>query len=857
MLNRKFKKMVLCLVLIGFGANFANAQQEILQINKWITNWYLLGPIELEEGLSEANHLGGFEKDVLSKHGGETDLHVINGPVEKIDSASLAWFKYTSPDSTINLDEAISKRSYVAAYAYKEIFAEEEGTYILSLGTNDGGRLWINGVEIWDYPDARALTPDDDLIPVFLQKGRNQILLKVEERGNNWGFCIRILQFNIDEFMKNEDIFDVVTSPNGESELRFVLNAQVAENLFSFVNMAINSTNKKSDLIWDGEWTKKSRMVLDLDNQVAKPYMLHIIAESKSGKKWKNKILFKSGKRNGYTLFSNKKTDYRIIVGEDASESEQWSAKELQDYLFEISGATFAIESDDSDLTKNEIVIGFNKHSQQLLGDNFDMPELMDESFTYQNVQSNIVLLGGRQRGTMYAVISFLENTFGVRWYTPKVTVVPKRENYTFDYIYHFEKPSIQVRNDFYYEAFDPIWAAHNRINGAMGFREQPGGIEGYWGVHTFYRFMPPSEFFDEHPEYYSLIDGKRTHERTQLCLTNPDVLDIITERLRQAMRENPNNLIYSVSQNDWRNPCKCNNCKAIVDDEGAQSGIMLWFVNQVADRIKEEFPDKYIGTLAYDYTRKPPEKIKPKENVVIRFCSIECCFAHDFNSCPKNQDFLSDLQRWSVVSPHMYIWDYVVNFNHYIMPFPNFNVLQPNIKTFLDNNSIGIMEQAAFQSRGGEFAELRAYVIAKILWDTECNVDEVIDDFMYGYYGRSGQYVREYLDLLHAQLTPETHIYLGLKPDDIIFPEKFIIEADKIFNKAEIVAESTEILERVEMARLPLMYLKCVRNPVNSKYDGTYDKFNIVVKREGITHLAELGEAHVKDFHSRILNAK
>ncbi|MEA3479996.1 MAG: DUF4838 domain-containing protein, partial [Bacteroidota bacterium] len=472
------------------------------------------------------------------------------------------------------------------------------------------------------------------------------------------------------------------------------------------------------------------------------------------------------------------------------------------------------------------------------------------------NVNSSIMLLGGKQRGTMYAVFSFLENEFGVRWYTPGVTIIPEREGFVFNHIYHYEEPSIQVRNDFYYEAFDPTWAAHNKINGAMGFREQHGDIEGYWSVHTFYKFMPPEEFYDEHPEYYSLIDGKRIHERAQLCLSNPDVLDIVTERLKQSMRENPSNLIYSVSQNDWRNPCQCAKCQAIVDNEGSQSGVMVWFVNQVADRIEEEFPHKYVGTLAYQYTRKAPEKVKPKENVVIRLCSIECCFAHDFISCPENQEFLTDLQEWASISPHLYIWDYVVNFSHYIMPYPNFHVLQSNIQTFRDNHSIGIMEQAAYQSRGGEFAELRAYVLSKLLWDAECQVDEVISDFMYGYYGRSGQYVKEYLDLLHAQITPDTHIHLGLKPDDLIFSDNFIKEADKIFDKAEIAAENSELKERVEMARLPLMYLKCKRNPINSLYDGTYERFSKIVDREGITHFAESGKPHMEDFHYQIKNA-
>jgi hypothetical protein len=517
----------------------------------------------------------------------------------------------------------------------------------------------------------------------------------------------------------------------------------------------------------------------------------------------------------------------------------------------------FPIKTDNAEMTEHELIIGYNKHSISILGSDTKIPAKTDETYSYKNDGAKILLLGGEERGAMYAVFSFLENELGCRWYTPSVSVIPSKEKFSFNYLNHSESPSIQVRNDFYYEAFDPIWAARNKINGAMNFREQHGGVEGYWRVHTFFPFMPPAEFYDKHPEYYSLIDGERIHERAQLCLTNPDVLDIITERLKETIRENPEYLIYSVSQNDWRNPCQCDKCQAIAKKEGSESGPVIWFVNQVAERIKDEFPDKYVGTLAYQYTRKPPANIVPHENVVVRFCSIECCFAHDFNSCSENTEFLSDLKGWAAIAPHMYIWDYVVNFSHYILPYPNFKVLQSNIKTFRDNKAIGIMEQAAYQSRGGEFAELRAYLIGKLLWNADVDVDEVIDDFMAGYYGRSGQYVRAYFDFLHSKLTPETHIHLGLRPDDILFSGNFVSEAEKIFDLAESVADNAEILRRVEMARLPIMYLKCKRTPIEAKYDGTYNRFNTIVQREGITHFAESGQTHVESFHREMELAK
>jgi hypothetical protein len=238
----------------------------------------------------------------------------------------------------------------------------------------------------------------------------------------------------------------------------------------------------------------------------------------------------------------------------------------------------------------------------------------------------------------------------------------------------------------------------------------------------------------------------------------------------------------------------------------------------------------------------------------VIRLCSIECCFSHDFVTCPKNADFVEDTRGWAAIAPHLYVWDYVVNFSHYVMPFPNFPVLQPNLQFFRDHNAIGVMEQAAYQSRGGEWAELRAYVIAKLLWNPDHpDVDSIIDDFMYGYYGRSGQHVRDYFDLLHAQVTPETHIHLGLSPGDVLFTDRFVEQAGALFDEAEKVADNEEIGRRVEMARLPVMYLKCKRMPRLALQDGTYDRFTAIVAREGITHYAESGKPHKQAFHAEM----
>lgn len=856
-------KSFLSLIIIGLmliAPAFAQqiSPQQVVP-GQWIKSWLICGPIPIKEPLDPADswdHLVGFNTDYLTNTGGEQNPQIKAGDVVKYVKGSARWKLYNAPDSTISLDKVVSKAAPVFAYAYTEIQSDEAKVLFISVGTNDGGKLWVNGLNIWDYPQQRGLVIDDDLIPVTLKKGKNTLLLKVEQRGNQWGFCVRFLPFSIPNLVERGELFNISGGDDGKISITSKFVAPVLQQLIKNINL--NIVNSQNQTVINENRTEDFCKKSDLKSEDYQSYNAAMDIHLISGENIQRKYSFFAGKRKDFKLFSDGKSDYRIALGSNASTSEQWAAKELQHWMKEISGAELPIQQLNDPHKGSQIVIGYNDFIKEKTG--VAEPANLDESFRYCNKGSDIIIYGGKVRGSMYGVMSFLENELGCRWYTPGVSIIPKRNELSFNWLDHSEKPGIRVRNDFYFEAFDPIWAARNRMNGTLGFsaaRQQPGGVESYWSVHTFYPLMPPEEFYKKHPEYYSLIDGKRIYERAQLCLTNPDVLKIIIERIKKQMRENPEYLIYDVSQNDWRNPCQCDNCQAIANKEEAESGPMIWFVNQVAESVEKEFPDKFIGTLAYQYTRTPPKSIRPHNNVVVRLCSIECCFAHDFKSCPENKSFLTDLKTWSSLAPHLYIWDYVVNFSHYVMPYPNFKVLQPNIQTLRENNSIGIMEQAAYQSRGGEFSELKSYLISRLLWNPDCNTEKVINDFIYGYYGRSGALIRQYFDLLQGRVTPTTHIHLGLSPDDELFSDDFVKEAYTIFEEAAKVADNDEVLRRVEMASLPVLYLKCKRTPGVAKYDGTYAKFCIIAEREGVTYYAEAGESHRKGFHKNIESAK
>lgn len=536
-------------------------------------------------------------------------------------------------------------------------------------------------------------------------------------------------------------------------------------------------------------------------------------------------------------LFRNGKTAYTIVTCSDASVSELTAAKELSTYLNSISGAEFpVVKEDEADLKGRHIFIGYSPaYGKDLQA---DRPEDDFEGFRYCNVGKDIWIYGGKGRGTMYGVFSFLENELGVRWYASDCTKVPSLKVWGFEKLDVSERPAIRYRFTQYRNVErNPEWLAHNKNNSVWNACEnQYGGLSSYWNAHTFEQFVPSGKYFREHPEYFSLRDGERK-PYTQLCLSNPEVLQICIERMKESIAANPLCWVYSMSQSDNQFPCQCENCRAIEKQYGGHSGLIIWFVNQVADAIKPIYPDKYIGTFAYQYTRQAPKGIKPRDNVVIRLCSIECCFAHNLEECAHNRPFIDDIRKWSEIAPHLFIWDYVVNYRQYLAPFPNFQVLADNIKTFRKYNAIGIQEEAQYQSFGGEFSDMKSWVIAKLLWNPELDTDALTSEFISNYYGAAAPYVQKYFDLCRSLVKPDTVMGIYIDHKNPLYTDEFIKEASSLIKAAvgSVKDEDETIRHRVDLVRLQTEYLRIMRNPQETASDGTKEWFIDFVLKHGI----------------------
>jgi len=515
-------------------------------------------------------------------------------------------------------------------------------------------------------------------------------------------------------------------------------------------------------------------------------------------------------------LVDGGRSTYSICISSEASPSERRAAEELQRFLEEISGARLPIVTDAAAVSGDVVLVG-KSDALDRLGLNIPFEDLGPEGFALRTAGRHLVIAGGRLRGTMYGVYAFLEK-LGCRWFAPDASRIPKMSRVTIASLNETQKPAFEYREPYFTEAWDKDWAARNKTNGAFTrLDESTGGkVQYYPFVHSFYEMIPPSQYFREHPEYFSLIDGQRRTERGQLCLTNPDVLRVGVASVLRWIASHPEATIYSVSQNDWTGWCECDRCRRVEEEEGGvHSGPLLRYVNALAAEIEKKHPDKLIDTLAYWYTEAPPSQVRPRRNVRIRLCPIGACDAHAYEQCDRNAYFMRNLKAWSQVTNQLYIWHYNTNFSHYLLPFPDFDELAADIPMYRRYGVVGLFLEGAYPPGGGaENAELRSYVMARLLWDTNANVDQAIEEFMEGYYGRAAKKMRAYFDLLHRQVRFKPnglghHLWIYQQPGAPYLDRDFLRKARGLVGEAIRIAGDDATRQHVRKAELSLEYVE------------------------------------------------
>jgi len=586
-------------------------------------------------------------------------------------------------------------------------------------------------------------------------------------------------------------------------------------------------------------------------------------------------------------IFEAGETAYFLVTPDVPSPTIETGVRWIQDFIERMTGKTFVRKTESQvDPGDKFIAIGL----PGLGGFEAEADALGDEDYIKRVVDGNIYIAGsGKGRGAMYGCASFIEDQLGCRWFTPMLKVAPETEDVIIDArLDDTQEALLDYRDDYWPQIYlYPEFKAFHKINSFMGsyidkdgnhfhMSEELGRCMEYFSVgfsgtvfpanapahvrnnhyggfcHTMYNLVPRALFYGD---YYNPIIGEQSQDRElfayrkdkgawvegQRCLTNPKVLELTKLGVFaciEAHRNDPNFKIMSVTQEDNDDYCQCPKCEAMDALYGGPSGTNIWFTNEIAKAVSAEFPDRpdiLIDTFAYTYTVEPPTGIVPEKNVIVRMCSMGCCFNHPLRDCgygkgglfpdmkPRDSEFARQMKGWknlcAVNKAQIYVWDYTTHFKFYPAIYPNLHVLADNLQFFVENGVRGVFEQGYDNggtevlpgSVSGEFGELRAYMLAKFLWNPYLNSNQIMEEFMHAYYGEaSTPFILEFLDFVTNIAIGTNHISVFGRPEEFVYLNSFQCKKmDKLFDQAEAAAGNAEHLLNVRRSRLCLRLYK------------------------------------------------
>lgn len=512
---------------------------------------------------------------------------------------------------------------------------------------------------------------------------------------------------------------------------------------------------------------------------------------------------------------------YALVVPDAATETEQTAAKEIQEYVGKMSGATLPIVPE-STAPANAIFVGATAFATT----NGAVPAGA-EAWRIKVVGSRVIAVGGSARGTLYAAYHLLEDVWGVHWWNPWEEHVPAAPTLTIGSTVDISgEPGLGYR-DIYDGLYDPgikyagipphsLFYVRNRLNGAFSFAppSHGGTIAFGWPyhAHTFELYMPPEEFFAAHPEYYSLVDGARTRN-AQLCLTNPDVRSIMIDRVSDSIDASyanadangmPRPKIFSLTPNDWMGFCEDIACAASRSSHG-DAGYLLVFANAIANALATAYPEVLFDTFAYWFYIDPPVGVTPAPNLQVRYANISYDVLHDL-SHGNNAALRAKLEAWTAITPHVSFWGYPVNF------YPNPPLAVPtrhsvDVPYLRDAGASG----GLFEVEGSITADLwdlNNWVLAKYLENPDLDPTETLQTFTANYYGAAGGHIDAVLEQTRLLLaTTANRATFGTAYEVYTFYTlSFANALTSEFDAAEsAVASNSTLLRRVRHARASL----------------------------------------------------
>ncbi len=497
---------------------------------------------------------------------------------------------------------------------------------------------------------------------------------------------------------------------------------------------------------------------------------------------------------NGLTLAENGSPNFVIYYGAEESEIVEHAALELGQWFEELCGADFLATTDENTALP-KIVIGRNNPLTEAISDEMNFDAIENDGFRILVHEGNLFVAGAIDRGTMYGVFYLLDNYFGIKWFSPEFAEVPFYANLEIDNVNDLQNPRFLYREIFSGDTDDAAFRQHNRLNGNR------------IGTHREYYDYPPeiddwSRSGPTGSHNFQDIIGEVFHYGGQIEMMNEAVRSQAASYFITRIPDEGIEPWYMFAQEDngWdADPESMDFAEA---HGGALSAPIVDMVADIADRVRTTYPDAHMSTIAYQWSFSPPVGLTVPEYVMIEIAPIEANFGYPYNNGVENSEVYSAFTGWDQIASSLGVWDYNANFQNYLQPLPNIYPMFENIKYFAGMESFkSYFGEGAYNTYGAEFAELRAWVAARLLWNPSLDYHELINEFCDGYYGAASSYIKEYIALLHQSFENSgdrlsvkqriTSDYLNLN---------FILQADQLMKSAVSVVSGEYLLHAREV---------------------------------------------------------
>lgn len=513
--------------------------------------------------------------------------------------------------------------------------------------------------------------------------------------------------------------------------------------------------------------------------------------------------------------------EYTVVLGSDATVGIKNTVNYFIRYIKEATGAELKIAAE-GEVNDYEICIGKTDRETEKV-------TAAREGLSRSGVAvvadgTKIFLTGYGEQGVIYSMYQFLEDYLGYRFYANdyQIAKLEYAKEFPSDLNYTYSPVFIGRDTDWL-----DVTAGYGKTRYSDLEYTNALRLNGYWARYggNYAAFGGDLVGCGGH----GMANLTGTSSDTQPCLSDENIYQTALKNVRARLAANPTQII-DIGQNDNENFCKCEKCNAVdmahsYDGENPYpAASLINFVNRIAKDIKEDYPEAYICTLAYGYSKAAPKDITVEDNVIIRLCNIECCFAHplDDESCTYNDTansaYMENIGRWSDIAKNLYIWDYTTNFNRYIAPFPNFEVLWENIQIYRDHGAIAVFEEGDRDAQNVEFADMRSYLVAKLMWNPDMTKDEynqMMEEYMRDYYGAGWRYIERFIELTTAD-AQRYHMGIYSNPADYIRTlantdasnKEYYESLINLFNKAYNRAESDEQRRHIRHARTQMEFI-------------------------------------------------